>query len=109
MSVIGELCFATISGRGPDGYRDALAAAARRARAGHGVSPGGGSGGQRGSDCRDARRASWPGELDELELDALLVDSLVDVRYLTGFTRQQRAACSWSPTRHDSGSAATAS
>jgi 3-dehydroquinate dehydratase-2 len=24
-SVIGELCFATISGRGPDGYRDALA------------------------------------------------------------------------------------
>jgi 3-dehydroquinate dehydratase-2 len=26
VSVIGELCFATISGRGPDGYRDALAA-----------------------------------------------------------------------------------
>jgi 3-dehydroquinate dehydratase-2 len=25
MSVIGELCFATISGRGPNGYRDALA------------------------------------------------------------------------------------
>ena len=25
VSVIGELCFATISGRGPDGYRDALA------------------------------------------------------------------------------------
>jgi 3-dehydroquinate dehydratase-2 len=24
LSVIGELCFATISGRGPDGYRDAL-------------------------------------------------------------------------------------
>jgi 3-dehydroquinate dehydratase-2 len=24
VSVIGELCFATISGRGPDGYRDAL-------------------------------------------------------------------------------------
>jgi 3-dehydroquinate dehydratase II len=24
-SVIGELCFATISGRGPDGYREALA------------------------------------------------------------------------------------
>ena len=24
MSVISELCFATISGRGPDGYRDAL-------------------------------------------------------------------------------------
>jgi len=26
VSVIGELCFATISGRGPDGYRDALVA-----------------------------------------------------------------------------------
>jgi 3-dehydroquinate dehydratase-2 len=26
MSVIGELCFATISGRGPEGYRDALVA-----------------------------------------------------------------------------------
>jgi len=25
VSVIGDLCFATISGRGPDGYRDALA------------------------------------------------------------------------------------
>jgi 3-dehydroquinate dehydratase-2 len=25
VSVIGELCFATISGRGPEGYRDALA------------------------------------------------------------------------------------
>jgi 3-dehydroquinate dehydratase-2 len=25
VSVIGELCFATISGRGPDGYNDALA------------------------------------------------------------------------------------
>ena len=24
VSVIGDLCFATISGRGPDGYRDAL-------------------------------------------------------------------------------------
>ncbi len=24
LSVIGDLCFATISGRGPDGYRDAL-------------------------------------------------------------------------------------
>jgi len=26
VSVIGDLCFATISGRGPDGYRDALVA-----------------------------------------------------------------------------------
>ncbi|HEV2923593.1 MAG TPA: type II 3-dehydroquinate dehydratase [Solirubrobacteraceae bacterium] len=25
ISVIGDLCFATVSGRGPDGYRDALA------------------------------------------------------------------------------------
>jgi 3-dehydroquinate dehydratase-2 len=25
VSVIGDLCFATVSGRGPDGYRDALA------------------------------------------------------------------------------------
>jgi len=41
-------------------------------------------GGGRGPDPgRAARLAS---ELGELELDALLVDALVDVRYLTGFT-----------------------
>ena len=28
VSVIGELCFATISGRGPEGYGEALVAAA---------------------------------------------------------------------------------
>ena len=43
----------------------------------------GGRGG-RGSDPTRAARVAI--ELDELELDALLVDSLVDVRYLTGFT-----------------------
>ncbi len=41
----------------------------------------------RGAAARTARaRRGWRGELGELELDALLVDSLVDVRYLTGFT-----------------------
>jgi 3-dehydroquinate dehydratase II len=30
VSVIGDLCFATISGRGPDGYRDALALLSER-------------------------------------------------------------------------------
>jgi 3-dehydroquinate dehydratase-2 len=34
VSVIGELCFATISGRGPDGYRDALAALREELRLG---------------------------------------------------------------------------
>ncbi len=39
-----------------------------------------------GRDAGTARVARLAGELDELELDALLVDALVDVRYLTGFT-----------------------
>jgi Xaa-Pro aminopeptidase len=40
----------------------------------------------RSADANAARAARLAGELDELELDALLVDALVDVRYLTGFT-----------------------
>ncbi len=44
-------------------------------------------GGREGAgDSADTRVARLAGELGELELDALLVDSLVDVRYLTGFT-----------------------
>ena len=39
-----------------------------------------------GWDPDAARVARLARELDELELDALLVDSLVSVRYLTGFT-----------------------
>ena len=39
-----------------------------------------------GGDQAGARAARLADLLDELELDALLVDSLVDVRYLTGFT-----------------------
>jgi Xaa-Pro aminopeptidase len=39
-----------------------------------------------GGDRGGARVARLAGLLDELELDALLVGSLVDVRYLTGFT-----------------------
>jgi Xaa-Pro aminopeptidase len=39
-----------------------------------------------GWDPDGTRVARLAHELDELELDALLVDSLVDVRYLTGFT-----------------------
>jgi Xaa-Pro aminopeptidase len=39
-----------------------------------------------GRDSHTARTMRLAGELDGLELDALLVDSLVDVRYLTGFT-----------------------
>lgn len=39
-----------------------------------------------GRDADFARAARLAGELGELELDALLVDSLVNVRYLTGFT-----------------------
>jgi Xaa-Pro aminopeptidase len=42
--------------------------------------------------AQDARAARLAGELEELELDALLVDSLVDVRYLTGFTGSQAMA-----------------
>ncbi len=40
----------------------------------------------RGADPGLGRVRRLIGELGELELDALLVDSLVDVRYLTGFT-----------------------
>jgi Xaa-Pro aminopeptidase len=38
------------------------------------------------TDLRPSRVARLAGELAALELDALMVDSLVDVRYLTGFT-----------------------
>lgn len=34
VSVIGDLCFTTISGRGPDGYRDALVALGEHLRGG---------------------------------------------------------------------------
>ncbi len=37
-------------------------------------------------DANGARAARLARELDELELDALLVETLVDVRYLTGFS-----------------------
>ncbi len=39
-----------------------------------------------GGAAETARAAKLARRLEELELDALLVDSLVDVRYLTGFT-----------------------
>jgi Xaa-Pro aminopeptidase len=38
------------------------------------------------ADAAAARAARLASELEQLELDALLVDTLVDVRYLTGFT-----------------------
>ncbi|HTC71795.1 MAG TPA: Xaa-Pro peptidase family protein [Solirubrobacteraceae bacterium] len=41
--------------------------------------------------CEASRVASLAGELARLELDALLVDSLVNVRYLTGFTGSSAA------------------
>src|SRR5665213_2385550 len=41
-------------------------------------------------DCSRADRLA--GDLDGLELDALLVESLVDVRYLTGFSGSNGAA-----------------
>ena len=68
-SVIRELCVATVAGRGPDGYREALELlreAAERDRA--------------------ARADRLAALLDERELDALLVTNLVNVRYLTGYT-----------------------
>jgi Xaa-Pro aminopeptidase len=46
----------------------------------------GGAGGVSGDDRQGTRAARLAGELDGLELDALLVDTLLDVRYLTGFT-----------------------
>ena len=82
--MIGELCFATVSGRGPDGYSDALAAlreqldrsAARERRRR-----------ESGAATARARAHRAPrGELRERELDVLLVDALIDLRYLTGFT-----------------------
>ncbi len=71
--MIGELCFATISGRGPDGYATRSCCCARSW-----------SGGKR----RERLACGAPGARvsDELGLDALLVETLVDVRYLTGFT-----------------------
>jgi Xaa-Pro aminopeptidase len=40
----------------------------------------------RSADADAARAARLASELEQLELDALLIDTLVDVRYLTGFT-----------------------
>ena len=77
MSVIGELCFAT-SRQGADGYRR-RSAAARSASSSEGgaVSAGG---------ARRRARGALAAELRERELDVLLVDAPVNVRYLTGFT-----------------------
>jgi Xaa-Pro aminopeptidase len=44
------------------------------------------SGGQAVVEGGDGRVLRLAGELEELQVDALLVDGLVDVRYLTGFT-----------------------
>ena len=69
VSVIGDLCVATVSGQGADGYRDALERLERSWRCD-------------GRADRVARRGSRGAP----ELDALLVTDLVNVRWLTGFT-----------------------
>ena len=66
-----DLCIGTVSGKGPDGYRDALARLSQEL-ASHDA-------------CRTPARAS-PRALAERELDLLLVTDLINVRWLTGFT-----------------------
>ena len=75
--MIGDLCFATISGQGPDGYREALERLREELDEGDAV-----SGDARWRASRSASRRT----LRERELDVLLVATRVDVRYLTGFT-----------------------
>ncbi len=80
VSVVEELCIASIRGRGPDGYREALGAPARASRGGAGVSSPAGEAATAGRVVRLQQQLADGG------LDALLIDAPVDLRYVTGFT-----------------------
>ena len=68
MSVIDSLCLATVQGKGPEGYREAL----ELLRA--------------GIESMSERADRLAALLGERELECLLVSDLVNVRWLTGFT-----------------------
>ena len=87
-SVISDLVAAArVSGKGPDGYREALELLAGQARR---RAPCG------GMSAFDASRATGSRSvLEELGLDLLLVNHLVNVRYLTRLHRDQRRSA-WS-------------
>ena len=86
VSVFDGLVLAKISGKGPDGYREALEAARRASSAT----------GQELMRGRGDRLAAW---LAERELDRLLVTDLVNVRYLTGFSGTNGACVCGAETR----------
>ena len=71
MSVIRDLCLATVKGEGAEGYRDALTAIKEKLDA---------------VTTQGPYHLSSATQLDERGLDALLVTDLVNVRWLTGFT-----------------------
>ena len=94
VSVIRDLCFATISGRGPDGYRDALELLREELERRPAVSAA-----RRAADAgARARRAPRRPSCREREVDALLVGSPVDLRYLTGFTGTHGAGAASRPS-----------
>ena len=76
-SVIADLVIGRVSGKGVDGYREALGAS--RQETGRHATGG-------GMTSRRERAERLVGLLDERGLDLLLVTNLVNVRYLSGFT-----------------------
>ena len=91
VSVIEDLCIASVAGHGPDGYRLALAPA-RGTRRGeqNGTRRRGRHAGRRARGRHQRKRACerniLAALLGERELDAVLVGEPVNLRYLSGFT-----------------------
>ena len=80
VSVVRDLCFATVKGKGVDGYREAL------------DPPQGGAPGMSATRTTTTRADRLADVLGERDLHALLVTDLTNVRWLTGFTGSSGAA-----------------
>ena len=74
--MIGDLCIATVSGQGAEGYRLALERLRELELAGR---------------VSDARHGAWRAAPASAGSTCCSSRDLIDVRWLTGFTGQQRA------------------